>query len=176
MNIRTASPVGLPLRAARKRQASNDASARTPTGCTNLKLRQLTRRVSRLYDAQLAHCGLKTTQYSLLACVDSLGPLQPGEIARHLSLDPSTLTRNLQPLEDAGWVRVDAGPDARSRLVVITASGREKRSQARGHWKRAQLSLNRMLGEDRVAMLHELLDQLQTTLDATENTVSHTAS
>ncbi len=176
MNIRNASTASPPLPTGRRRQASNDAPARSPKGCTNLKLRQLTRRVSRLYDAQLAHSGLKTTQYSLLACVDSLGPLPPGEIARHLSMDPSTLTRNLQPLEDAGWVRVDAGPDARSRLVVVTETGRAKRAQARGHWKRAQLSLNRMLGDDRVAMLHELLDQLQATLDATEDTISDTSS
>ena len=114
----------------------------------------------------MARCGLKTTQYSLLAVVDAFGPLQPGEIAHRLSMDPSTLTRNLQPLEAAGWIRVEAGPDARSRLIAITESGREKRAEARAHWKRAQQSLNRLVGEERVATLHALLDELQSTLDA----------
>jgi hypothetical protein len=38
-----------------------------PRGCTNLKLRQLTRRVSQHYDRIVGAAGLKTTQYSLLA-------------------------------------------------------------------------------------------------------------
>jgi DNA-binding MarR family transcriptional regulator len=76
-----------------------------PRGCTNLKLRQLVRRVSRLYDAQLAPAGLKTTQYSLLSHVVTLGPLRPGELARAMNMDASTLTRNLRPLQAAGWSR-----------------------------------------------------------------------
>ena len=149
------------------RQADPNAPARVPVGCTNLKLRQLTRRVSRFYDAEMAHCGLKTTQYSLLACIDSLGPLAPGAIARRLCMDPSTLTRNLRPLEDAGWIRVETGPDARSHAVGVTEAGHAKRAEARTHWKRAQRALNRLLGEARVAMFHDLLDDLQSTLDAT---------
>ena len=46
-----------------------------PQGCTNLKLRQLNRRVSQLYDRTLAECGLKTTQYSLLSNVLRLAPV-----------------------------------------------------------------------------------------------------
>ncbi|MEG2632944.1 MAG: MarR family transcriptional regulator, partial [Comamonas sp.] len=41
----------------------------TPKGCTNLKLRQLTRLVTRHYDHYTAAAGLKTTQYSLLSHV-----------------------------------------------------------------------------------------------------------
>ena len=33
-----------------------------PQGCTNLKLRQLMRRVAQHYDAELAKMGSKTTQ------------------------------------------------------------------------------------------------------------------
>ena len=46
-----------------------------PSGCTNFKLRQLTRRVSQHYDHHLALAGLKTTQYSLLSHIAKLGPL-----------------------------------------------------------------------------------------------------
>ena len=123
-----------------------------------MKLRRLTRLVSRHYDAHLAQCGLKTTQYSLLAIIADRGPLRQGELARLLSLDASTLTRNLRPLVDAGLVSVDAGSDARSREVSATAGGRDLRVQARQHWKRAQLDFNRVIGTDRVAALHEQVD------------------
>ncbi|HZH07624.1 MAG TPA: MarR family winged helix-turn-helix transcriptional regulator [Lautropia sp.] len=129
-----------------------------PSGCSNMKLRRLTRLVSRHYDAYLARCGLKTTQYSLLAVVADGGPLQQGELARLLSLDASTLTRNLRPLLEAGLLAVEAGSDARSRQVSITAAGREIRAQARQHWKRAQLDFNGAIGTERAAALHDLVD------------------
>ncbi len=129
-----------------------------PQGCTNLKLRQFMRRVSQFYDAEMAQVGLKTTQYSLLSCVDKLGPVRPGELAAWLKMDASTLTRNLRPLVDAGWVVVGAGADARSRLVSLTPAGREKRAEAKRRWKVAQTGINRLLGEDQVVALHALID------------------
>ena len=129
-----------------------------PQGCTNLKLRQFMRRVAQFYDAEMAQVGLKTTQYSLLSYVDKLGPVRPGELAEGLKMDASTLTRNLKPLVDAGWVVVEAGEDARSRLVSLTPAGREKRAEAKRRWKVAQTGINRLLGEDQVVALHALID------------------
>ncbi len=138
---------------------SATATSKTlPQGCTNLKLRQFMRRVSQFYDAEMAQVGLKTTQYSLLSYVDKLGPVRPGELAEGLKMDASTLTRNLRPLVDAGWVVVGAGADARSRLVSLTPAGREKRAEAKRRWKVAQTGINRLLGEDQVVALHALID------------------
>ena len=129
-----------------------------PQGCTNFKLRQLMRRVANHYDVEMARCGLKTTQYSLLSHVLKLGPIRPGDLAAEMKMDASTLTRNLRPLVDAGWVTLEAGADARSRLVHITDAGRDKRAEAQRHWKAAQLALNDALGADRVVALHALVD------------------
>lgn len=139
-----------------------------PQGCTNLKLRQFMRRVSQYYDAEMAQVGLKTTQYSLLSCVDKLGPVRPGELAAGLKMDASTLTRNLRPLIDAGWAVVSAGDDARSRRVSLTPAGREKRAEAKRRWKVAQQGINRLLGEDQVAALHALIDASMDKLDPVE--------
>lgn len=127
-------------------------------GCTNLRLRQMMRRVAHHYDLEMAKAGLKTTQYSLLTYVLKLGPLRPGELAKGLKISASTLTRNLKPLVDAGWLEVSAGSDARSRTVSITADGRAKREEARHRWKVAQDSLNALLGTERVLALHGLIN------------------
>lgn len=134
------------------------AASKTPSGCTNFKLRQLTRRVTQHYDQHLAQAGLKITQYSLLAHIDKLGPLAPGELARRMELGASTLTRNVQPLVAAGWVELGEGVNARSRLIHITDAGRDMRRQAQAQWKAAQLALNQKLGQNTVLALHELLD------------------
>jgi DNA-binding MarR family transcriptional regulator len=130
-----------------------------PRGCTNFKTRQLARVLTRHYDQALAECGLKTTQYSLLTHVLGLGPTAPGELARAMGLDASTLTRNLQPLVQAGWLVQDAGRDARSRLIHLTEAGRAKQAEAYQHWKQAQQAINRTLGAERVAVLHGLIDE-----------------
>ena len=145
-------------------------SSAAPLGCSHFKLRQLSRRVGQHYDRIVAGAGLKTTQYSLLSHLDRLGPLRPGELALAMAMSASTLTRNLQPLVVQGWAEVGAGSDGRSRIVAITAAGRAKRSEAQRLWKRAQLSLNRRLGDDRVACLHALIDECLAGLEGDEAT------
>jgi DNA-binding MarR family transcriptional regulator len=132
-----------------------------PQGCTNIKLRQLMRRVAQLYDAEVGKSGLRGTQYSLLSYVVKLGPIRPVDLAREMKVDASTLTRNLRPLIDAGLLVLEPGPDARSRLVSATPAGREKRQEAQRRWRVAQESLNQRLGAHRVVALHALLDQCQ---------------
>ncbi len=97
-----------------------------PQGCTNFRLRHLVRQVSRHYDAEVAQSGLKTTQYSLLSHVMHLGPIRPGDLAKAMGVDASTLTRNLKPMVAAGWLTQGEGSDARSRLVEITDAGRRQ--------------------------------------------------
>lgn len=130
-----------------------------PQGCTNMKLRQLMRRVAQRYDAEVGKSGLKGTQYSLLSHVLKLAPVRPGDLARAMKIDASTLTRNLKPLIDGGWVTLDAGADGRSRLVNITPAGRDKRQEAQRRWRTAQESINQTLGPRRVLALHALIDE-----------------
>lgn len=142
------------------------AVALSPQGCTHFKLRQLVRRVARLYDAELAQAGLKGTQYSLLSMLVRVGPVKPADLARGLGLDASTLTRNLKPVVAAGWATQGPGRDERSRLIQITAAGRAKQAEARRHWRRAQSRVNAVLGEAEVARLHAWIDGAAARLDA----------
>ena len=161
-----------------KAQTPTAAAPATPHGCTNLKLRQLTRRVSAaLRRRSSAPTGLKTTQYSLLSHVIRLGPMRPGDLAAAMKMDASTLTRNLQPLVAAGWVEVGAG--RRRRAAAASApppAGRAKRAEAQRDWKRAQLALNARLGEARVVALHALLDDCLATARTTPRRPSMTES
>jgi DNA-binding MarR family transcriptional regulator len=137
-----------------------------PRGCTSFKVRQLSRRLSQFYDAEVSKSGLKTTQYSLLSNLARLGPSRPVDLAGELKMTASTLSRNLQPLIVAGLVAQTAGADARSRLVHVTPEGEEKRREALAHWKTAQQKLNALLGVDRVLALHLLIDESMELLGA----------
>ena len=144
-----------------------------PQGCTNFKLRKLMRRVAQHYDNEMSKIGLKTTQYSLLSHVLKLGPIRPGELAQAMAMDASTLTRNMKPLVDAGWIEVAAGSDGRSRSVTITDAGRDKRNEAQRRWKAAQDGLNQLLGMDQVIALHALIDNSLELLSPLEGEAGH---
>ena len=151
--------MNMPVGPVAQRKPSDDAAEPLPAGCTNFKLRQLTRRVSQHFDRIVAPAGLKTTQYSLLSHIERLGPVSPGVLARAMTMDASTLTRNLKPLLKLGWAELGPGVDGRSRVIVATAVGRAKRAEAGRLWKRAQLDINARLGNAKVVHLHDLLEE-----------------
>lgn len=128
-----------------------------PSPCTCFRLRKLARTTSRFYDQHMARVGLKTTQYSLLKNI-AAGPRPMAELAAVLATERTTLTRNLKPLIEAGWVTLEPGRDARQRLVAITDSGRDKVREAKRAWRGAQDAVEQILGFENVQALHAQLD------------------
>jgi DNA-binding MarR family transcriptional regulator len=143
-----------------------------PLGCTCFKLRKLARAASRLYDRQMAATGLKTTQYSVLTNV-ARQALPVAELADRLGTERTTLTRNLKPLIEAGWVALKPGADSRQRIVTITESGRLKVKQAYVVWRAAQADFERVLGADAVRALHSQLDAALTHLTPLLEDLNH---
>ena len=126
-------------------------------GCTCARLRKLSRRVTRVYDAHLAQAGIRTTQYSLLSSA-ARAPRTVSDLAAEMGMDRTTLTRNLRPLLANGWVRLDVGKDPRSRMVEVTAKGLAARKAASAQWRKAQRELQEALGGRFVAQLHSAVD------------------
>ncbi|HEV3382657.1 MAG TPA: MarR family transcriptional regulator [Trebonia sp.] len=70
--------------------------------------------------------GLTPTQLAALATVERSGPIRLGDLAAAEGVAPSTLTRLVSVLEEAGYVRRDADPrDARASTLAITTQGHE---------------------------------------------------
>jgi DNA-binding MarR family transcriptional regulator len=132
--------------------------ATTPCLCN--ALRQADRAVSRLYDEELRGVGLRTTQYSLLRWLRHAGEVRQRDLGALTSLDETTLTRNLRPLIDAGWVAIRPGEDRREKLVSLTDSGAAKLREARPAWERAQQRLRSRLPEGTWSSLMDLLPEL----------------
>ena len=115
-----------------------DGSKLVASPCLCNALRQASRAVSRLYDEELRDVGLRTTQYSLLRYLKHCGAVRQRDLGAVTSLDETTLTRNLRPLIDAGWVVIDSGEDRREKHVRLTDAGTAKLKEARPAWDRAQ--------------------------------------
>jgi DNA-binding MarR family transcriptional regulator len=135
-----------------------------PVGCTCFTLRKLSRTVTRLYDQHLIEAGLRTTQFSLLKWI-ARAPLPIAGLADRMNVERTTLTRNLKPLIDAGWVTLEAGADSRQRIVTITAAGRKTVDSANQAWRVAQSKLETAMGIETVRDLHSRLETALTQLN-----------
>lgn len=109
------------------------------------------------YDAILAPTGLKATQFSVLAVLSVAGRLPLSRAAEHLTMDRTTLTRNLRPLERRGWVRVERGEDRRERMISLSRAGRAVLDRALPLWDQAQASVVRHMGRGRWDALRQEL-------------------
>jgi DNA-binding MarR family transcriptional regulator len=141
-------------------EPSNAGAPIAARGCTCFKLRRLTRRVTAVYDRALSAAGMRVTQFSLLGHLRSLQGVPMSQLAEALDMDRTTLTRNLKPLIEAGWVGVQPSTeDARIRLVRITPAGAAQWQAARAHWRQAQDEVKATVGPVNLAGLHDLLDR-----------------
>jgi DNA-binding MarR family transcriptional regulator len=132
--------------------------------CTCFRLRRAARQVSQIYDHELAAAGVSLNEYSILRHAERGGPRLLGELADSLGMERTTLTRNLKPLLEAGWLKETRGEDARQRLISVTASGRERIANAKPHWLRAQRRIEASYGTARTDRLRMDLDLLDAAL------------
>src|SRR3982074_291782 len=141
--------------------ASKDIPSPISFGCTCLRLRKAARRITQIYDAYGEPLGLTITQFGLLAHIRVLDGISVGALAEKLVMDPTTLTRNLRPLQRQGFVLLEPDPDdRRSRNLHLTEQGREALRAARPAWARAQRHVEEILGNPDAAVLNTALDRM----------------
>lgn len=134
-------------------------TAETPEAlpCNCLAIRQAARQITQLYERHMAVVGLTASQYSILAKLSRLGSLSINALAAEMVMDRTTTGRAIQPLERDKLVAIEAGSDARTRLVRLTPAGAKRFKAALTHWRKAQEEFERAYGADESAALRTAL-------------------
>jgi DNA-binding MarR family transcriptional regulator len=136
-------------------QAIADEVARD---CFMTRWRTMNRVLAAIYDEELRPFALKSSQHSLLVAVTKAGPVRRIELGRLLSLDPSTLTRNLAVMLKHGWIEeVPDDGDQRGAPIETTAIGRKLLESSAPAWRRAQARAKKILGSNGVDLLFTTL-------------------
>ena len=117
--------------------------------CTCFNLRKATRALTQRYDNALRPTGLGANQIAILFVVKALGPIGMSDLASHLVMDRTTLTRNLKPLVEASYLASDAGEDKRRRLISVTPNGQGVLTDAEPLWRSVQSHIADSLGPAR---------------------------
>ncbi len=131
--------------------------------CPGMRVRAASRLLTRVYDEALRPLGIQASQLSVLVAVAMFGEegAAMAGIARVLVMDPTTLTRNVRPLERSGLLRVARSPeDARRRIVFLTRAGERMVEAAGPLWKQALARIDAALGARRVEALREQLAEI----------------
>jgi DNA-binding MarR family transcriptional regulator len=128
--------------------------------CMCHKARMAARAITRAYDDALRPTGLRATQVSVLAAVGARGALSIKSLADSLGMERTTLTRNLRPLEAAGYVVLAPEARHRSRMLTLTPAGRAALQAAVPLWEAAQGRVRRRLGAQRWPAVQQALVEL----------------
>ncbi|HLY28830.1 MAG TPA: MarR family winged helix-turn-helix transcriptional regulator [Aggregatilineales bacterium] len=127
------------------------------TACACGNLRKTSRAITQLYDGFLEPSGLLSTQMMLLGAIGTNPTITLKPLAERLGMDPTTLARNLKPLERDGLIAISKGTDCRTREVSLTQQGQKALVNAYPLWEQAQAYVSSQFGADRLqAMLDDL--------------------
>jgi DNA-binding MarR family transcriptional regulator len=119
--------------------------------CACNQLRRASRAVTNYYDSLLkehTRIDIRITQVTMLVVVYLAGPQTINDMADHLALDRTTLTRNLQPLAKKKLIAIAPGADQRTRVVTLTAEGEQMLLKILPLWERAQAHMVDGIGQE----------------------------
>ena len=167
-------------RASDRRSAAGTESAAGPDAARRLldSIQLLVRRFAIAERADVQCCSLTVAQSATLQVLSAEGPLRLSALGRRLWITPSTLTRNLARLEDAGLVAGETDTeDARAARVRLTPAGCEAAVEVeRREEEFARGVLARLPAERRMAALNGLHDLLLAVRETTDSCCSGASS
>lgn len=128
--------------------------------CIGMRVRLLNRLVTKAYDECLRPLGLRTAQQTILVAISLMKTPTPTHIERRLSLDKSTVSRNVERMQRQGWVEFVPGEDGRSHYLKLTSKGVKLLRESAAAWKRAQRKMAFLIGKEGATSLSRILSAL----------------
>jgi DNA-binding MarR family transcriptional regulator len=128
---------------------SYQTTLRVKNACLCLHVQRAARALARRFDEAFRPFDLTNGQFSLLMSLNRPEPPPMGPVAELLAMDRTTLTAALKPLERRGLVKVLPHPrDRRSRVLKLTAKGRQLLAKAMPVWESAHRELEKNMSGD----------------------------
>jgi DNA-binding MarR family transcriptional regulator len=120
--------------------------------------RRAARAVTRIFDDALLPAGLQASQFNILAVIAARDPTSAGTVADLLAMDRTTLSRNLKPLKEMGYITAEGGAGRRPDILALTREGSAAFSRASVLWRTAQSQMTQRLGSNQASILLQALE------------------
>lgn len=86
-------------------------------------MQDATRLIRRRFEARAAEMGLTSSQWRLLVHLMRNGPMPQARLADLLEIEPISVSRLVDRMQEAGWVCREPDPNDR-RIRIVTATGK----------------------------------------------------
>lgn len=137
-------------------KSNNSLAHEIAENCVAVRIRKLNRMVTSLYDGCFRDFGLTVAQFNLLVAIGSFDKVSPKTVGQILSLEKSSLSRNIEKMKTKGWVEILPAQDLRSHDLVLTPSGAVLLKQAKPAWDQAQVKSKEMVSNDLQSLLAKI--------------------
>lgn len=138
------------------RRKHMDKKKRQLVSCHCLNLRWASYHTIEMYDKYLVPAGITIKQYALLKMTAELSPITVTDLATHMNLERSTLSRNIKVLTDKQYISFTI-PRGRGKQLELTSLGIDILSKADIEWNKAQKHFEEKLGTERMKQWNEIL-------------------
>ena len=140
-----------------KKTSTIDTIAKT---CIAVRMRMLNRLVTNVYDEALRPLGLKVSQMNILVAAAKMGVARPTDVCKHLQLDVSTLSRNVERMKARGWLKTIPADDGRAQPFQLTYAGKRLVERAIPAWETAQQQVTTSLGKNVIEVLDTAIHRM----------------
>jgi DNA-binding MarR family transcriptional regulator len=129
--------------------------------CVCLHVQSAGRAVAKHFDEVFRPLGLTNWQFATLLTLHRAAPVTVGDLAERLSMDRTTVTANLKPLERRRLVYSRPhDTDGRARLIALSNAGRAALADAVELWAEAEGLATQGLNESEVQALCQTLRRI----------------
>lgn len=132
----------------KKTETADDVAETMGEQCIAVRVRILNRTITALYDQALRPLGLTAGQLNVLVAISRRGPLSPGAISKRLSMEKSTVSRNLARMKENGWLTVRETEHGNQHCLSLSRKGNALLKKSLPVWETAQAEAKELLGKE----------------------------
>ena len=127
--------------------------------CTNM--RQISRKITNIYDEFLKPSNLNVTQYSLLSNLKRVQPIKMNDFSKVVKLDRSTLVRNLKPLINLSLIEIKSIDKSKAQLLELSQKGIELQNEGYKYWQKAQEYIEQTINHAELEIFYTIVKKME---------------
>ena len=148
-------------RADKREMTVSEIGEASSASCVALRVRRMSRIITRIYDEALRPLGLTASQFTLLTAIAQQDGITAAEIGFTLDIEKSTLSRNLKRLESLGYMTMDPPAGRHGRGLHLTPAGESAIKEAYPIWSKTQSHVESVLGSNSRDAFDQLLAEAE---------------
>ncbi|MCG3651355.1 MarR family winged helix-turn-helix transcriptional regulator [Aliarcobacter butzleri] len=127
--------------------------------CTNM--RQISRKITNIYDEFLKLSNLNVTQYSLLSNLKRVQPIKMNDFSKVVKLDRTTLVRNLKPLINLSLIEIKSIDKSKAQLLELSQKGIELQNEGYKYWQKAQEYIEQTINHAELEIFYTIVKKME---------------